>query len=129
MSQSQCFVHIAVYAFKNKDKRICLKFLNKQIAARAEGVWLSFFAPVFRRSQIVCVNPESTTLFQFHDETAILQEWFKTRTINQLVGFENEEEDGSGSDFNFILSNGIRSTQRVKDFPNNYTYMIPADAL
>jgi hypothetical protein len=42
VSQSLCFVHIAQYAFLNKDKRICLKVLNKQIAARAEGVWLPF---------------------------------------------------------------------------------------
>jgi hypothetical protein len=40
--KSLCFVHIALYAFTNSDKRICLKLLNKQIAARAEGVWLPF---------------------------------------------------------------------------------------
>ena len=128
MSQSLCFVHIAVYAFTNKDKRICLKLLNKQIAARAEGVWLPFFAPVFRRSQIVCVHPESTTLFQFQTETAMLQEWLKTRAINQLVGFENHREDGESGGFNFILRNGTRSTQRDERWPTDYTHMIPADA-
>jgi hypothetical protein len=30
-----CFVHIALYAFFAVDKRVCLKLLNKQIAARA----------------------------------------------------------------------------------------------
>jgi hypothetical protein len=39
---SLCFVHIALYAFTSSDKRICLKLLNKQIAARAKGVWLPF---------------------------------------------------------------------------------------
>ena len=92
MSQSLCFVHIALYAFKNKDKRVIHKLLNKQIAARAKGVWLEFFAPVFRRSQIVCLKTDSTILFQFQTETAILQEWYKTRAINQIVGFENNTE-------------------------------------
>jgi hypothetical protein len=129
VSQSLCFVHIALYAFTNKDKRVILKLLNKQIAARAKGVWRQFFAPVFRRSQIVCPNPERTTLFEFFDETAFLQEWFKTGAINQLVGFENNEPDGSGSSFNFILSNGTRSTQRDEDAPTEFDYFIPADAL
>ncbi len=40
--KSLCFVNIALYAFTNMDKRICLKLLNKQIAARAKGVWLTF---------------------------------------------------------------------------------------
>jgi hypothetical protein len=40
--KSLCFVNIALYAFTNMDKRICLKLLNKQIAARAKGVWLPF---------------------------------------------------------------------------------------
>ncbi len=129
MSQSLCFVLIALYAFTNKDKRVIHKLLNKQIAARAKGVWLQFFAPVFRRSQIVCPNPESTTLFQIQTETAFLQEWFKTGAINQLVGFENDEEDGLGRLFNFILSNGTRSTQRDEDYPTKYDHMLPTDAL
>jgi hypothetical protein len=86
--------------------------LNKKIAARAKGVWRQFFVPVFRRSQIVPPNPESFTLFEFFDETAFLQEWFKTGTMNQLVGFENFSKDGISNKFNFILSNGTRSTQR-----------------
>ena len=40
--KSLCFVHIALYAFTNMDKRICLKLLNKQIAARAKKDWLQF---------------------------------------------------------------------------------------
>ena len=31
--------------------------------------------------------------------------------------------------FNFILSNGTRSTQRDEGYPTKYTHMIPADTL
>ncbi len=86
MSQSHCFVHIALYAFTNKDNRIIHKLLNRQIAARAKGVWLEFFAPALKRSQIVCPNQYSTTLFKFQTETVILEQWLKTRAINQLAG-------------------------------------------
>ncbi len=113
MSQSLCFVYIALYAFTAVDKRICLKLMNKKIAARAEGVWLPFLkVPALRRSQIVCPNPTSTIWLNFPDETTILNEWFKTRAIIQIVGFENEREDGTGIYLNFTLSNGTRSTQR-----------------
>ncbi len=67
-------------------------------------------------------------MFQFVDETAFLQEWFKTRAISQLVGFENNRKDGYGDCFNFILSNGAQSTQRDKILTDQ-TFMIPADAL
>jgi hypothetical protein len=104
--------------------------LNKKISARSDGVWLPFLlVPALRKSQIVCANPKSTTLFQFQTETAILQEWFKSCSINQLVGFENNEEDGTCYSFNFILSNGTRSTQRDEEGPTDYKFMIPADAL
>ena len=129
MSQSLCFVHIALYAFTNKDKRICLKLLNKQIAARAKGVWHESFAPVLRRSQIVCPDPESTSCFHFQTEAAILREWRKTGVINQLVGFKNNHATGKGDIFNFILSNGTRSTQRDEKYPTKYTHMIPKDAI
>ena len=49
--------------------------------------------------------------------------------LHTLAGFENEYEDGEGYFFNFILSNGTRSTQRDERYPTNYTYMIPKDAL
>ncbi len=68
-------------------------------------------------------------MFQFPDETAFLQEWFKKRAVNQIVGFENNEEDGDGSGFNFILSNGTRSTQRDWKYPTKFAFMIPTDAL
>jgi hypothetical protein len=68
-------------------------------------------------------------LFKFFDETAFLQEWFKTGAISQLVGFENNFDSGTGCNFNFILFNGIRSAQRDQNEPTKYTFMIPADAL
>ncbi len=68
-------------------------------------------------------------MFQFFDETAFLQEWFKTRAIIQLVGFENNNKNGTGCHFNFILSNGTRSTQRDARNPTYFTHFIPKDAL
>ena len=145
MSKSQCFIHIALYVFTTKDKRVCLKLLNKQIAARALGLWLPFFPPFLRRSKIVSsisnyddssdiydseYSQDSATLFEFRDETTILQEWFKTRALHTLVGFESNMKDGcDSSHFNFILSNGTRSTQRDKRYPTDHTHMIPKDAI
>jgi len=129
VSQSLCFVHIALYAFTNKDKHVIHKLLNKQIAARAKGVWHESFAPVLRRSQIVCPDPESTSCFHFQTEAAILREWRKTGVINQLVGFKNNHATGKGDIFNFILSNGARSTQLTGRKQTGYNFMIPAGAL
>ncbi len=67
-------------------------------------------------------------MFQFFDETAFLQEWFKTGAISQLVGFQNNLKDGTGGYFNFILSNGTRSTQKDDGY-TYYDHIIPADAL
>ncbi len=76
------------------------------------------------------------TLFQFPDETAILQEWFKTGTMSQLVGFETEREDAKWCAFNFIMSNGTRSSAQRdehvdsdEDWPPRYDHMIPKDAI
>ncbi len=44
-----------------------------------------------------------------------------------LVGFINNEEDGTGTKFNFILSNGTRSDRVYSSL--KYTFMIPLDAL
>ncbi len=57
----------------------------------------------------------------------MMREW--RGVLHQLVGFENERQDGEGSSHNFILSNGTRSAQRVKGYETKYTFMIPADAL
>ena len=75
------------------------------------------------------MNRRSTTLFQFFDETAFLNEWFKTRALDTLAGFEKNSEYDYGPYFNFILSNGTRSTQRDTNELTKYTFMIPADAI
>ncbi len=50
--------------------------------------------------------------------------------LHTLIGFENDYEDGGdGYFFNFILSNGTRSTQRDDRWPTDYTLMIPKGAL
>ena len=49
--------------------------------------------------------------------------------LHTLVGFENSMKDGTNAHFNFILSNGTRSTQRDWGYPTDYTHMIPADSL
>ena len=49
--------------------------------------------------------------------------------IPTLIGFENNKQSGIGFCFNFILSNGTRSTQSHEQYPTKYTHMIPADAL
>ncbi len=49
--------------------------------------------------------------------------------MNTLVGFENEDKLCRGYRFNFILSNGNRSTQIDEYDPTKYTFMVPADAL
>ncbi len=53
----------------------------------------------------------------------------KNGALHTLVGFENNQQDGTGFCFNFILSNGTRSTQRDEDFLTKYDFMIPTDAL
>ncbi len=117
-----------LYAFTNKDKRICLKSLNKQIAARAKEVWHRLFAPDLRRSQIFCPSKQSTILFQFQTETAILQEWYKTRALHTLIGIETNRKNGRGADFNFILNNGTRSNQRDEGV-TYYDHKMPKKAL
>ncbi len=47
--------------------------------------------------------------------------------LHTLVGFENDE-DGTGMHFNFILSNGTRSTGRNKGI-TYYDHMIPKDSI
>ncbi len=49
--------------------------------------------------------------------------------LHTLVSFENDSKKGSGNLFNFILTNGTRSTQRDDKAPTKYEYMIPVNAL
>ncbi len=57
----------------------------------------------------------------------MIEKW--NGVIDSLVGFENNYKDGTSFCFNFILSNGTRSTQRDDWAPTKYTFMIPTDAL
>ena len=49
--------------------------------------------------------------------------------LHSLVGFENNRQDGEGLQFNFVLSNGVSSTQRYAMFSTDHTHMMPDDAL
>jgi hypothetical protein len=57
----------------------------------------------------------------------MIEKW--NGVLHSLAGFENDEKDGSGLYFNFILSNGTRSTQRDDWAPTKYTFMIHKKAL
>ena len=51
-----------------------------------------------------------------------------TGVLHHLIGLENNEKDGTGPCWNFILSNGQRSTQRDEDWPTNYTFKMSEGA-
>ncbi len=57
---------------------------------------------------------------------AMMREW--RGMLHTLVGFENDKADRNGFLFNFILSNGTRSTQRDEG-ETYYDHMIARDAL
>ena len=48
--------------------------------------------------------------------------------LHFLTGFEINKQDGSGQFLNFILSNGVRSKQKDRYYPTDYTHMLPEDA-
>ncbi len=56
----------------------------------------------------------------------MIEKW--NGVLHYICGFENDEQDGEGGHFNFVLSNGTRSTQRCED-TDYYDHMIPADAI
>ena len=45
-----------------------------------------------------------------------------------IIGFETYIQDGTGSNFNFIMSNGARSNQRDKGEQTKYAKMMPEGA-
>jgi hypothetical protein len=49
--------------------------------------------------------------------------------LHTLVSFLNNLENGRGFHFNFILSNGTRSTQSDEKYLTDHTHMIPSDAI
>ena len=54
----------------------------------------------------------------------MLIEMLKNGNLHTLVGLENNDQDGTGRQFNWILSNGARSVQRDKG-ETYYTHMMP----
>jgi hypothetical protein len=74
----------------------------------------------------VKINPESETIFEWPPRSKSKE--YMAKGI-YLIGFENDEYDGTGYCFNWILSNGDRSAQRDGERETKYDHMIPADAL
>ncbi len=58
-----------------------------------------------------------------------MNDMIERREIHTLAGFLNSAQDGKSWFFNFILSNGTRSTQNDEVHPTKYTHMIPENAL
>lgn len=56
----------------------------------------------------------------------MINEW--RGVLHTLVGLENNEKDGTGALFNFIMSNGARSEQRDEEMPTKYSFMVPAES-
>ncbi len=71
---------------------------------------------------MVCIESESTSEFAFPTPKMICG--WPLGVLHTLAGFENEQ-DGEGFGFNFILSNGLRSNQKDNDFQTDYTFMMP----
>ena len=64
--------------------------------------------PIFRLTQIACINENSIVKFEYPSDAMIKIELLNGM-LHTLVGFENSQADGEGLSFNFILSNGARS--------------------
>ena len=57
---------------------------------------------------------------------AKIVEMFASGVLHSLCGLEHESGHGKGKRYNFILSNGQRSTERDNYHPTDFTFMIPA---
>lgn len=62
-------------------------------------------------SHVVCVNVTSCIVLEFPTQAEI-NRMLESRKHVFLIGFENNRKDGTGMFFNFVLSNGSRSTQK-----------------
>ena len=80
--------------------------------------------PIIRLSEIACFD-NNEQVFEYPSR-AMMEKW--NGVLYSLAGFEKQFKD-SYCHFNFILSNGDRSTQRDEKYPFDHTHMIPADAL
>ncbi len=100
---------IALFGF-SKKQMIQLQGVNKLFYTRvAQWTRVAIIFPTIRLSEPVNINTESTENFVF-PSAAMMREW--RGVLHTLVGFGNNREDGTGAYYNFILSNGTRSTQR-----------------
>jgi hypothetical protein len=89
--------------------------------------------PPIRLSNIICHNTASTEEFVFPAD--VIDQIVRSGVTNSLAGFEiieNKDVLDETTAFNFILSNGSRSTQ--DDYYDEYydeeieTHMLPKDA-
>ena len=72
-----------------------------------------------------CAKKDRPVTFEYPTRDMI-EQW--RGVIYPVVGFENNEQDGTGPHFNFILGNGQRSVQRDEDC-DYFDHMIPAGRL
>ncbi len=54
----------------------------------------------------------------------MINQMFASGVLHYFAGVENWKEDGRGPSFNWILSNGARSTHKEKNW-TYYTHMMP----
>jgi hypothetical protein len=63
---------------------------------------------------------------------AVIDEYLANGVLHPIVGFENNRQDGTGTQMNFILNNGDRSYNRpawaMSDGYTYYAHMMPADS-
>ncbi len=81
----------------------------------------------YRLSKAVCPDGDKP-VFEFPSAAMVKKMLLKNGALHTLIGFENLSEGGYGIYFNFILSNGTRST-RIDGDHKYYDHFIPADAL
>ncbi len=118
-------MYIALFGFSTKQM-IKLQGVNKLLYTRvAQWIRVVIIFPTIRLSEPAGIYFRSTENFVF-PSAAMIREW--RGVLHTLIGFENNKGDGRGYAFNFILSNGTRSTQRDRYRRTKYDYMIPADA-
>jgi len=49
--------------------------------------------------------------------------------LHTLAGFISSSIDGTGVRMNFVFSNGDISPQHDKDYPTNYKFVLPSEAI
>ena len=87
------------------DFEAWLKEINEKLTKAWVSVTLESSECKIKLSQIVCPNPESTEVLVFPSQ-AMVDEMLANGVLHNLVGLENNEKDGTGPCWNFILSNG-----------------------